>query len=132
MTLLNRLTATLLCLGLIAGNAAICQELAATPEARMACCADGETCPMHKGESHDSGRTLTQAEADNCCAVSERETSNSPTATVVSAISIAVLGSGIVIPASVPALVRSDEWRTSSPIATPPVPRHVLLSVFLV
>lgn len=134
VTLLNRLTAILLSLGLIAGNGVICQGWAATPEARMACCADGETCPMHKSESHTSGSggTLTQAEADNCCAISERETSNSPTATVVNAISIAVLRSGIVMPASVPALVLSDEWRTFSPIATAPIPRHVLLSVFLV
>jgi hypothetical protein len=85
---------------------------------------------MHKGESHAT--SMTQAEADNCCAVSERETSNSPIATVVTAFSIAVLGSGLVMPASVPALVRSDAWRTGSPLPTPPVPRHVLLSVFLV
>ena len=129
MSLLHRLTVGLLALGLIAGNAAICQGWAATAEARMACCADGETCPMHKGESHG---TLTQAEADSCCAVSERETSNPPTATIITAISMAVLGSGIVLPVSVPALVLSDEWRTFFPVATTPIPRHVLLSVFLV
>ena len=85
---------------------------------------------MHKGESHAT--SVTQAEADSCCAVSERETSNPPTATVAIAISMAVLGSGIVMPASVPALVLSDEWRTFPPITTAPVARHVLLSVFLV
>jgi hypothetical protein len=127
--MLHRLTAGVLGLALIAGNNAICQGAAATPEARMACCADGETCPMHKGESN---ATVTQAEADSCCAASERETSNPPGATVVAAMSSAVWGSGIVMPVSAPALVLSDGWRTFTPIATAPIPRHVLLSVFLV
>lgn len=89
---------------------------------------------MHKGESHDSGtgRALTQVEADNCCASSERQDSSSSTPTFVTALSLAVLGPGVVLPASVPALVLSDSWRTVSPIPTTPVPRHVLLSVFLV
>ena len=123
-----------LCLGLSAGNAAICAGWAATPQARMACCAEGGECPMHTGESHDagSGRVVTQADADACCAASERENSSPPTPTFISAISIAVLGPGIVLPASVPALVLSDNWRTYSPIPTPPIPKHVLLSVFLV
>jgi hypothetical protein len=127
--LLHRLSAVLLCLGLIAGNAAICAGWAATPEERMACCSEGGECPMHKGKSHDSGsgRDLTQVEADACCAASEREHSSPSMPTFV-----AVLGPGIVLPASVPVLVQSDDWRTYSPIPTPPVPKHVLLSVFLV
>jgi len=131
---LRRLSSVLLCLGLVAGNAAICAGWAATPEARMACCAEGGKCPMHQRESHDSGsvRVVTQADADACCAASEGENSSPSTPTFVSAISVAVLGPGIVLPVSVPALVLSDDWRTYSPIPTPPVPKHVLLSVFLV
>lgn len=89
---------------------------------------------MHKGESRDSGseRAVTQAEADGCCASSEREDSSPPTPTLVAAISMAVLGPGIVLPMAVPTLVLSDDWRTASPIPTSAVPRHVLLSVFLV
>ena len=89
---------------------------------------------MHKGKSHDSGsdRVLTQAEADTCCAASERETSSPSTPTFVTATSYAILGPGIVQPASVPALVLRDVWRTVSPVPTTPVPRHLLLSVFLV
>jgi hypothetical protein len=132
--LLHRLLAVSLCLGLIAANAAVCAGWAATPEERMACCAEGAECPMHKGESRDagSGRVLTQVEADSCCAASERESSSPSTPTFVAGMSVAVLGPGIVLPASVPALVVSDDWRTDSPIPTAPVPKHVLLSVFLV
>ena len=100
----------------------------------MACCVDGGSCPMHKGASHGHGvnHGLTQTEADACCAASERENSSQSTPTFVAAISVAVLGPGIALPASVPALVLSDEWRTLLPIPTTPVPRHILLSVFLV
>jgi hypothetical protein len=130
---IRRLSAVLLAVGLLAGNAAVCAGWLPTPEARMACCADGE-CPMHKGDSHRSGseRVLTQAQADSCCASSERENSNQPSPTFVAAITAAVLGVGIVVPADVPALVLSDAWRTSAPIPIAHVPKHVLLSVFLV
>src|SRR5262245_6914510 len=130
---MHRLSAVLLCLGLIAGNAAVCAGWAATAEERMACCDDGGTCPMHKSESRDAGsrRVLTQVEADNCCAFG-RENSSSSTPTFVAAISSAVLEPGIVLPTSVPALVLSDDWRTFSPIPTTPVPKHLLISVFLI
>lgn len=131
--LMHRFAAVVLCLGLAAGNAAVCAGWAATPEARMACCAD-ENCPMHKGASRDDGspQVLTQAQADACCASSEREESSATTSTSSADISFAVLGLGVVLPAIVPALVLSDDWRTASPAPTPPVPKHVLLSVFLV
>ncbi len=134
MGLVQRLSAVALSLALIAGNAAVCAGWAPTPEARMACCSEGGACPMHKGDSHSSGseRVVTQAQADNCCASSEREDSNQPNPTSVAAITGAILGPGIVLPASVPTLVLSDGWRTLVPIPAAPVPRHVLLSVFLV
>ncbi len=50
--LVQRLAALALTFGLMAGNAAICAGWMPTPEARMACCADGAECPMHKGDSH--------------------------------------------------------------------------------
>ena len=73
MRLLHRLSAVLLCLGLIAGNAAICAGWAAAPEARMACCTDDGNCSMHTRESGDSGsgRALTQAQVARLDAVSE-------------------------------------------------------------
>jgi len=131
--LVQRLAALALTFGLMAGNAAICAGWMPTPEARMACCADGE-CPMHKGESHRSGseRVLTQAQADSCCASSERKNSSQSSPTFVAAITVAVLGAGTVVPVSVPALVLSDAWRTTAPMSVGPVPKHVLLSVFLI
>ena len=134
MRLLHRLSAALLCLGLIAGNAAICAGWAATPEERMACCAEGGTCPMHKGESHASSshHEMTQSEADSCCASSRPEQSDRATSAFVAAASLTTLGPAVVMPASVPALVLSDDWRRAVPIPAVPIPKHVLLSVFLV
>ena len=135
LRLVQRLAALALTFALVAGNAAaICAGWLPTPEARMACCADGAECPMHKGDSQGSAsqRVLTQAQADSCCAASERESSDQSNPAFATAITVAVLGAGIVLPASVPALVLTDAWRTSAPIPVAPVPRHVLLSVFLV
>jgi hypothetical protein len=132
--LVHRFAALALTFGLVAGNAAVCAEWLATPEARLACCSDGVECPMHKGDSHRSGseRVLTQAQADSCCAAAEGQSSNQSNLSFVTAITAAVLGLGVVLPANVPALVLSDAWRMSAPIPIAPVPKHVLLSVFLV
>ena len=134
MRFVHRLAAVALSLGLLAGNAAVCAGWMPTPEARMACCADGAQCPMHKGDSHRSGfeRVPTQAQADSCCASSEGKTSRQSSPMFVTAITVAVLGAGTVLPANVPALVLSDGWRTSAPMPVAPVPKHVLLSVYLV
>jgi hypothetical protein len=130
----TRLLAVVLAMALAAANGAVCAGWLATPEGRMACCSEGGACSMHKGDSHRSGseRVLTQAQADSCCATSERENSSQSNPTFVAAITAAVLGVGIVVPANVPALVLSDGWRPGAPTRAGPVPKHVLLSVFLV
>jgi hypothetical protein len=134
MIFIRRLSAVILATGLLAGNAVVCAGWLATPEARMACCSEGHECPMHKGDSHSSGsaRVLTQAQADSCCASSERKNSGQSNPSFATAITAAVLGVGTVLPARVPALVLSDAWRTSVPIAIAQTPKHVLLSFFLV
>jgi hypothetical protein len=131
---IQRLSAVFMTLALMAGNAAICAGWMPTPEARMACCADGGECPMHKSDSHRSrsGRVLTQVQADSCCASAEGQRSNQSNPSFVTAITAAVLGVGVVLPANVSALVLRDAGRTSAPIPISPVPKHVLLSVFLV
>ena len=131
----RRLPALVLSLMLLPGGTlAVCAGWAATPQERMACCADGGTCPMHKGEPHDSGHQqgIPQAQADACCAASEGQHSNQSAPSFITVISSAVLGAGVVLPVPVPSLVVTDIWRTVTPVPTPPVPRHVLLSVFLV
>ena len=134
LRLVHRFAALALALGLVAGNAAICAGWMPSPEARMACCAGEAECPMHKGDSYRSGseRVLTQAQADTCCAAAEGRNSNRSNPSFATAITAAVLGVGVILPANVPALVLSDAWRTSAPIPIAPVPKHVLLSVFLV
>jgi hypothetical protein len=134
MNWLRRLSAVAIMLALGAGNAAVCAGWLPTPEARMACCTEGAPCPMHKGESSRSGsaRVITQAQADSCCASSERDSSSQSNPTFVASITQAVLGTGVILPAIVPARVLSDAWRAVAPLPTTPVPIHVLLSVFLV
>src|SRR5262245_29579833 len=98
----------------------------------MACCVD-ESCPMHNDAHHSgSGRVVTQQQADNCCAASERKPSSQSGELQINAISSAALGAGMPLPARVPALVLSDAWRTVLPVPSTPVPKHLLLSVFLV
>jgi hypothetical protein len=100
----------------------------------MACCEEGDPCPMHDGQSLNSSADggISQAQADACCAASEHQHPNQSAPSVLMVISSAVLGAGIVLPAPVPSLVASDAWRTHAPSPLVPVPRHVLLSVFLV
>ena len=133
-TFLRRLSAVLLAAGFLGGHAAPCAGLLATPEARMACCAEGGECPMHNGDSPRSGstHTLTQAQADSGCASAEGKSSSKSSPTFVTVITAAVLGAGVVVHAKVPALVLSDGWRPAAPARVGPVPRYVLLSVFLV
>ena len=134
MALVQRLSAVLLCLGILAGNTAVCTGWLPTAAARMACCADGGNCPMHREDSHGSRGTgvLTQAEADSCCAATEPENSGQSTPTFAAPDPVKASGPGAVLPLPIAALVRRDGWRTAAPIPLAHVPRHVLLSVFLV
>ena len=133
-SLFQRLTALAFVLCLTAGNGAACAGWLATAEARMACCAEDADCPMHKGDASGAGarRLPTQAQADSCCAVAESRNGGQAQPSPVPVISSVVLGIGVLLPATVPAIVLSDDWRTSAPVPSPPVPRHVFLSVFVV
>ena len=128
----RRVSVVLLTLALAAGQAGVCAGWMATPEARMACCSDDGPCPMHKSESEDGPtRVVTQAEADRCCAASEHEDSTPSQSNAAFFVTLAVALSPI------PALLPEPEphpdiWRAAVPISTAHVPKHLLLSVFLV
>jgi hypothetical protein len=124
-----RISALLLTLALASSNVALCAGWMPTAEQRMACCAEGGACPMHKSDG-DGAQEISQAEADACCAASDdkdstpRGSSNgfvvllAPVQTVVHLIE--------------PVVVRSDARRAVAPIPGTSVPKHVFLSVFLV
>ena len=100
----------------------------------MACCQDEAFCPMHKSESHGSQSTphVTQAEADNCCAASERNDSETTrTSFVASGVIVALVAATIplVVMPKAPAL---EAWRAFVPLPVSPVPKHLLLSVLIV
>lgn len=129
----NRLSVAFLTLALVAGQAGVCAGWVATPEARMACCSEDGPCPMHKSDSEDdeSERVVSQAEADRCCASSERDES------APSSPSFALADGLVPIASPVPFVVPDiawvgDSWRTVVPIVATHVPKHLLLSVFLV
>jgi hypothetical protein len=128
----TRLPALLLTLALSASHVALCAGWMVTPEARMACCSMDGACPMHKSDSTDSGSgAVTQAEADRCCAASEQG-SSAPSASVsVFSVSFSPVFSPVqpVLPTAV---AQPRAWRMLVPIPAAHVPKHLLLSVFLV
>jgi len=129
----RRLAAVVAVLALCAGDLAVCAGWQATPEARMACCMNGTTCPMHKSEGHDhsSRASFSQAQADACCAASaERRDSSTAGSTFVSSGAIALVPVLAVIAPTAPSPVR--EWRALVPLPVSSTPKHLLLSVFLV
>jgi hypothetical protein len=133
VVLSRRLVVIAAVLTLCAGNHAVCAGWQATPEVRMACCRNEATCPMHKSESRDSGtrHAVSQAQADNCCAGSERthSTTTNPTFVLSGIVPLAPATMPIVTSPNTPAL---QDWRALVPLPVSPVPKHLLLSVLLV
>lgn len=129
----RRLPAIVLALILSAGNAGLCAGWMTTPEARMACCLDETACPMHAADSHDPGAAheVSQLEADSCCLVSDRDDSAPPARAVVFPVALN-LALGPVPTVVLPSRAALDLWRAQVPIPRTAVPRHILLSVFLI
>ena len=132
-SLARRAAAVAAILAIAIGNVVACAGWQPAPEARMACCASGERCPMHVSESGGAGspRVITQVEADTCCA-GESNRTQSPAAALAFAIAspalLPVLGSPVVSPA----VLALDHWRAADPYPVSPVPKHLLLSVLLI
>jgi hypothetical protein len=131
---LRRVLAASIGLMLTAGPAGLCAAVTPTPEARMACCTDSDTCPMHDRATHssESHHQPSQSQADQCCVASERDTPNQSMPMTVLGPATPVLGTSVLLPLHIPALVRTDAWRTATSLLVTPVPRHLLLAVFLV
>jgi hypothetical protein len=133
VTFSRRLSAVVLSLALLAGNLAVCAGWGATPDARMACCSKGGACPMHKSDSVDSNSTpaVSQAEADSCCAASEREQSSQSSSTFASTIPLAALDTSTALPTA-PTVAMPANGSAVVPLPPSHVPKHVLLAVFLI
>ena len=133
--LLRRTAAFVVALALAAAGWAECAGWQTSPEARMACCSGNGKCPMHGSTEPGggSGRVVTQAQADSCCAASGTNDST-PSAVAFS----------LSLPAALMPSTRSTlapilatpaafaVWRTHVPFTVSQVATHVLLSVFLI
>lgn len=128
---LRGLTTLALSLALVADNA-VCGGWETTAEARMACCVEG-ACAMHlaPGPGPDPTRAISQADADRCCASSE-----SPNSTPTSPVFALALPPATLVQhlfAAAPLLTLAfDPAREPVPLTASPVPKHLLLSVFLI
>ena len=98
----------------------------------MACCSEDAQCSMHETEAHHgAGRSaLSQAEADGCCALSQGHHSPPPVtpAAFPVTLSLASPQASVVVQAQ----ESIDLWRAQLPTPSTAVPRHLLLSVFLI
>ena len=88
---------------------------------------------MHKSDSpnSNSAQTVSQAQADGCCAASEDDQSSPSSSTFASTIPLAALGTSTPLSTLADVAVRPGGTATL-PIPPSHVPKHVLLSVFLV
>jgi hypothetical protein len=133
VTLTRRLAPIVAVFALCVGNVAVCAGWLATPEARMACCMSGTTCPMHKSEGHDrsSKGAVSQAQADSCCAAAaqQRDSTAAGSPFAWSGVIALVPAALFTVPVTAPT---AQEWRAPVPLPVSSVPKHLLLSVLLV
>ena len=133
--LFRRAAALVVMLAMAVAGWAECSGWQATPEARMACCTGSGHCPMHPAAEPGAGSAsvVTQAQADSCCAASDTDGSTPSTLTFTLSLSAALATSttAMLAPAMAPT-ASFDAWRTQVPLPPGQVPKHVLLSVFLV
>jgi len=134
LTGIRRCAAIAAMLVLAMGNLAVCAGWEATPEARMACCKEDGACPMHRSETREgvSRTTVTQAQADSCCAGGAERRHSTPTGAAFvlhCTVVIAAAPTVAVVPVRPLAL---QSWRALVPLPVSPVPKHLLLSILLV
>ena len=130
-SLMTRLAAVVVLIVLATSAWAQCAGWQSSAEARMECCAQEEQCPMHAGTDASVSHTLTQQQADTCCALSERAPSTPSSSSQIAPVTLALVSTpvAVVLPDFEPL---RNGWQSFVPIAASSVPRHILLSVFLV
>ena len=129
--LIRRFSAALVSLMLVAGSGAVCAGWATTAEERMDCCVDG-SCPMHRRERDANKVSVTQAQADSCCASSEDVPAGETKAPFGTSVVAASLDSGILLSVAVYTPLHDGAWDSPPPLHPDAVPKHVLFSVYLV
>ena len=135
VNLLRRTAALVVVLSLGAAGWAECAGWQTTAAARIACCSGSGDCPMHRSTQPGAGAEtiVTQAQADSCCAASDSNPSTPSGEAFSLPLSAALVASTFSTLASIMAPPASrDAWRTHVPLPVDQVPRHVLLSVFLI
>jgi hypothetical protein len=133
--LFRRAAAFVVALTLAAAGWAGCAGWQASSEARMACCLGSGDCPMHGSTEPGAGsqRVVTQAQADSCCAASGTDDSTPSAVAFSLSLSAALVPSTLSTLAPIMAPLASfAAWRTQAPLPLGQVPKHVLLSVFLI
>src|SRR5262249_44230621 len=133
LRLVRRSAAIVALLTLVVGNVPVCAGWQATPEARMACCMSGTTCPMHKSErhGHSSKQSFSQTQADTCCAASSQRRDSSAAGSLFTSSGLIALIEAT--PFIVPTMTSvAQEWRALVPLPVSSTPKHLLLSVFLI
>jgi len=127
---LRRIAAIALTAGLLTGAWRPCAGWQATAEARMSCCVRKAACAMHKASEDGPAATVRQAEADRCCAASERPDAYQPPPAVIAPPIVTPLVGRFAERPSVP--MRGIVWHGPPPLASRQLPTHLLLSVFLI
>jgi hypothetical protein len=132
--LLRRTAALVVALALAAAGWAECAGWQASPKARMACCSGNGDCPMHGSTEPGGGseRVVTQAQADSCCAASGTNDSTPSAVAFSLSLSAALVPGTLSTLAPILAPASFAAWRTHVPLPLGQVPKHVLLSVFLI
>jgi hypothetical protein len=133
-SLTTRLAALVAVIALTMGSWVQCAGWQRTAAERMACCAHNGRCPMRHSTVPDvpiGNAIVTQAQADSCCALSERSPSTPSNSSYFATFTLVVLSTLVSVPPPDAAPVH-DAWRTFIPVSVSTIPRHLLLSVFLV
>jgi len=127
----RRIAVVLMTVGLMAGAWRPCAGWKPTPEARMSCCMRKADCAKHKSAGGSGHAPHRQSDADACCAASERPDASPSLLTVVVPPTFVPLAGPFAEPPSVPARW-FDSRRPPPLVAERRLPRHLLLSVFVI